>query len=143
MTQRDYFKIPTFDNILNSFRQARGRCCYVSLKALFTFSFQKVMITNAKKANFCIMTVETSVLSKTSTTYVLQVDITCENKGMKLNGGYFKISARLMTFQNHMTTAVRRGSEELVSLVTIHSRFSYFNFDGVSHFPPEPTVHTS
>ena len=122
MTQRDYFKIPTFDNILNWFRQARGRCCYVSLKALFTFSFQKMMITNAKKANFRIMTVETSVLSKTSTTYVLQVDITCEiYKGMKLNGGYFKISARLMTFQNHMTTAVRRGSEELVSLVTIHS----------------------
>ena len=40
----------------------------------------------------------------------------------------------------HMTTVVYRRSGEFISLVMVHGRFSYFNSDGFSHFPPEPTV---
>ena len=35
---------------------------------------------------------------------------------------------------DHVTTEVHRRWGELVSLVVVHGRLSYFNFDGFSHF---------
>ena len=37
---------------------------------------------------------------------------------------------------DHMAAVVHRRWEELVPLVVVHGRLSYFNLDGFSHFSP-------